>query len=309
MSRIDEALKRAAGVYPGRSTGRAAESTLKLADEVPLDQYLTEAPSQESVSARPTIDEPVSRPRVSVLSERPLVKATVAPDARLVIGSETDAVSVEQYRRLAATLHEVQVEKGLKTVMVTSAGPGEGKTVTVINLGLTLSESYGRRVLVIDSDLRRPSIHTMLGLANESGLGDLLREASAEPRIVEVTSKLSVVTAGPLRDNTQAGLASERMSAFLEAAVKRFDWVLLDSPPVGLISDAQILSQVVQGVIFVIRAGSTPYHLVEKALVDLGRDRVIGTVLNGVSHTVIPGTTYFSGYARYRDPGPQSPGR
>ena len=128
MSRIDEALKRAAGVYPGRTAGRAAESTLKLADEVPLDQYLAEAPAPESVKARPTtIDEPaIARPRVSAFAERPLVKVTIPPDAKLVIGPEVDAASVEQYRRLAAMLHEAQVEKGLKTVMVTSAGPGDG---------------------------------------------------------------------------------------------------------------------------------------------------------------------------------------
>ena len=154
MSRIDEALKRAAGVYPGRTAGRAAESTLKLADEVPLDQYLAEAPAPESVKARPTtIDEPaIARPRVSAFAERPLVKVTIPPDAKLVIGPEVDAASVEQYRRLAAMLHEAQVEKGLKTVMVTSAGPGDGKTLTVVNLGLTLSESYGRRVLLVDDN-------------------------------------------------------------------------------------------------------------------------------------------------------------
>src|SRR5512134_556647 len=110
MSRIDEALKRAAGAYPGRSPSRAAESTLKLADEVPLDQYLAEAPVQESVKARSTvIDEPVtSRPRVSAFAERPPVKVTIPPDAKLVIGPEVDGASVEQYRRLAATLHEAQ---------------------------------------------------------------------------------------------------------------------------------------------------------------------------------------------------------
>lgn len=303
MSRIDEALKRASGAYPGRTAGRASESALKLAEEVPLDQYLTEAPAQESVRARPSVDEPTSgRPRLDVFAERPLVKATIVPESKLVIGAEADAASVEQYRRLAATLHEAQVEKGLKTLMVTSAGPGDGKTLTVVNLGLTLSGSYGRRVLLIDGDLRRAAIHSVLGLSNETGLSDILLNAGAEPRILDVTPKLSVVTAGPMRDNAQAGLASERMSAFLEAAVKRFDWVLLDSPPVGLISDAQILSQQVQGVIFVIRAGSTPFALVEKALAALGRDRVVGTVLNGVSYTEIPGTTYYGGYAGYYRP-------
>jgi capsular exopolysaccharide synthesis family protein len=202
--------------------------------------------------------------------------------SKLVVGPETTAFFLEQYRRLAAVLHDAQVEKGLKTVMVTSAVPKEGKTLTVINLALTLSESYARRVLLIDADLRKPSIHEVLGTPNERGLSDLLRSDRVEPNIIAVSPKLSVLPAGSVRENPLAGLASARMRGLVDEIATKFDWVLLDAPPVGLLPDAQLLGKVAQAAVFVIRAGVTPYPVVERAITELGRDCIIGTVLNGI---------------------------
>ena len=117
-------------------------------------------------------------------------------------------VAVEQYRRLAATLHGLQVERGLKTLMVTSTVPEEGKTLTVANLALTLSESYKRRVLLIDADLRRPSIHQVFGLPNVTGLSDGLRSDRGQLPVLEVSVCLSVVTAGQPDANPMAKLTS-----------------------------------------------------------------------------------------------------
>src|SRR5688500_16007428 len=125
MSRIDEALKRAAGAHAGRSASRAAEPSRKLAHHFTLDQYPIEISAQERLVARVAINPPLSTiPNVSTGQEPQLFKEmSVASNAKLVVGSEADPVSVEQYRRLAATLHEAQVEKALKIVMVTSATP------------------------------------------------------------------------------------------------------------------------------------------------------------------------------------------
>ena len=117
--------------------------------------------------------------------------------------------------------------------MVTSAVPQEGKTLTVVNLALTLSESYGRRVLLIDADLRWPSVHELLDVPCDAGLSQALASTRRALPIVDVTPRLSVLPAGQPEPNPLAGLSSERMPAMLDEVQHRFDWVLLDSPPVG----------------------------------------------------------------------------
>jgi capsular exopolysaccharide synthesis family protein len=223
----------------------------------------------------------------------PRLSADITDKAKLVIGPEPNAFFIEQYRRLAAVLHDAQLEKGLKTVMVTSAVPKEGKTLTVVNLALTLSDSYARRVLLIDADLRKPSIHTVLGTPNERGLSDLLRSGGAEPHTIAVSPRLSLLPAGSVRENPLAGLASARMRAFVDDIAAKFDWVLLDAPPVGLLPDAQLIGRIAQATVLVIRAGVTPYPVIERAITELGRDCIIGTVLNGVDQIT---TDYYGHY-------------
>lgn len=300
MSRIDEALKRVGHGLPGRRGSRGAEAPLRLADELTLEQYPLEYPI---VANRP--ESPAKRVEVTPLAARQTVKSSVSPlvldaNTKVIIGAHRDDVTLEQYRRLAATLQEGQNERGLKTVMVTSAIPREGKTLTAVNLALTLSESYERRVLLVDADLRHPSIHGVLGIPNRKGLSEMLREGPAASAIVEVLPRLSVLTSGHLEQNPQAGLSSEYMRALIEDAARSFDWVILDTPPVGLVSDGQIVSRLAQAVIMVVRAASTPSALVEKAVAELGRDSIVGVVLNGVDEKVIPETGYYGDYYRSR---------
>jgi protein-tyrosine kinase len=301
MSRIDEALKRVSqGPVSPRAT-RASDAPLRLADELTIEQYPHESGATVGTATAP----PVARRRS--VGERPVTvpaRESIAPrfkidpdsNSKVIIGAERNHVSLEQYRRLAATLHEAQMERGLRTVMVTSAVPREGKTLTAINLALTLSGSYGRRVLLIDSDLRRPSIHDVLGVPNDKGLSDVFHSSAKELPIVQVSTLLSVLPAGRADQNPQAGLSSERLRVLLEEATERFDWVVVDTPPVGLVSDAQILARIIQAVVFVIRAGSTPFPLIEKAVSEVGRESIIGTVLNGVEADALPATTYYGGY-------------
>jgi capsular exopolysaccharide synthesis family protein len=203
-------------------------------------------------------------------------------ESKLVTSKGTNPASVEQYRRLASALFSLQRERTLKVVMVTSAAPREGKTLTSSNLALTFSELYGQRVLLIDGDLRRPSIHEVFGIPNTAGLSDGLVALDKRLQLVQVTPQLSVLPGGHPDANSMAGLISERMRAVLREATERFDWVILDSAPVGLISDARLMADLVDGVIVVIGAGSTPYHAIERAVEELGRDRIVGTVMNRV---------------------------
>ena len=163
MSRIDQALR----IREGASDTSAVSAK---PDPSALRQYSREAPER---SVRPEHKAESTAVRASGVPPAPKPAAALTKNSMLqarLVSSTPSAVSVEQYRRLAAALHDEQVESGLKTVMITSALPGDGKTLTVVNLALTLAESFARRVLVIDADLRLPTLHTTLEIPNHRGL-------------------------------------------------------------------------------------------------------------------------------------------
>jgi receptor protein-tyrosine kinase len=216
---------------------------------------------------------------------------------RLVVSPESEPFLVEQFRRLAATLHQAQSLNNIKTVMVTSASPADGKTLTAINLALILSESYGRRVLLIDADLRRPSIKDVSHMPNVMGLADGLRARTEQKLTVfRLTRNLSLLPAGRPDPDPMAGLTSNRMRRVLSDACSRFDWVVIDAPPVGTVADGKILAEMVDGVLLVVRAGQTGCALTRKSIEAVGRERILGVVLNGVAK---PEGRDYSGYYGY----------
>ena len=317
MSRIDRALR----IREGR-TGSLPGDVHDRHPDGPhaIQQYEREERSSVLHEARPLAEarahddaersEPALRPVEPVRRSRPDVESRPSParrakisvdgdaQARLVTGTSS-AVSVEQYRKLAAVLHEEQARTQLKTVIVTSAVPGEGKTLTVNNLALTLSEAYARRVLVIDADLRAPSLHTALNISNDRGLAEALNEDQPLP-FVQVSSTLTVLPAGTPGPTPLAGLSSARMAEILEECASKFDWVLIDTPPVGVLPDAQVLARLAGAVLFVVGAGATPAATVERAIVELGGpDAIFGVVLNRVEERRIPSANY---YGRYQTP-------
>jgi capsular exopolysaccharide synthesis family protein len=208
-----------------------------------------------------------------------------------VINERANPLAIVQYRRLAGALHDLQAARGLKTLMVTSALPNDGKTLTVANLALTLSESFARRVLLIDADLRRPSVHTLFRLRNERGLRDVLLSESEDIPLQELSANLSVLTAGRPDVNAMAAVTSDRMEDLIDTRSDEFDWTLLDAAPVPFMPDAELLARITGAALFVIAAGSTPYALVHKAMSALGPDSIVGTVLNRVANDAIPGGT------------------
>jgi capsular exopolysaccharide synthesis family protein len=217
----------------------------------------------------------------------------VGPEQKVVVDDDMLPGSREQYRRLAAALHQMQATTGLKVVMISSALASEGKTLTASNLALTLSESYRQRVLLIDADFRRPSLHTFFRIAGVPGLTDCLAAVTEQPLpLHRITPTLTLLPAGRPSSDPMAGLTSERMRRLIEEARSVFTWVIVDTPPVGLLTDANLLAATVDGALMVVRADSTPYPLVKRAVETLGADRILGVVLN--SATARP-----HGYADY----------
>jgi len=224
---------------------------------------------------------------------------------KLVISLTVPHAAVEQYRKLAASLHHAQLEKAIKVVMITSAAPGEGKTLTSTNLALTLSQSYRRNVLLIDADLRRPSVHSVFDVPNVLGLSDGLKsEAEQKLSLIQVSEHLTVLPAGRPDSDPMSGLTSDRMRRLVAEAAARFDWVLIDTPPVGFLSDANLLAAMVDVTLFVVRAGKSPFRLIQRALDAVGRNRIIGVVLNAVKESDdVVGYGYYGYYGHY---GPQT---
>lgn len=211
---------------------------------------------------------------------------------KLVVMRETDAAAVAQYRRLAAALRQAQTERAMKSVLVASAAAGEGTTLTAVNLALTLSEAGRGRVLLIDAHLRHPRVHELFQVSSGTGLSGRLRSATADPMpVVELTPSLTLLPAG--RPDADPGdlLGSDRMRALLAEASTSFDWIVLDTPPVALLPDTALLAPLVDGAILVIEAGKTPRATMDLAVDALGRDRLLGVVLNRASDSEVAGTT------------------
>ena len=269
--------------------------------------------------AEPVLDSPWNfvdaRPRPDVQLEPPL-SVQAEPDlsgriepgvaSRLVGPSTTHEGWVEQYRKLAATLYHTKLDRGLKTLLVTSALPNEGKTLTTTNLALTFSESYRQRVLLIDADLRRPSIRKMFGLPGDSGINDVLQpDAQTQPLVFQVSKHLSVLPAGRANADPMSALTSDRMRELVVQAAATFDWVIIDTPPVALLPDANLLAAMADGALFVVRSGLTPHISIQRAIAALGRDHILGIVLNRVHKKFLTagygyyGYYYYSGYRYY----------
>ena len=285
MGRLDDAMRRAA------EEGAASDSvsTLDLQQEQVVE-FPSEEPAQAAVEAE-LEPGPTLLPEVEV-SDRVVSEAV---DATRILADRVDAslstktvvdhamlpTSREQYRRLAASLHQAQGTKGFKVAMVASAVAGEGKTLTAANLALTLSESYRRNVLLIDADLRRPSLHTVFRLEGAPGLLDgLAANGETRLRLHKLSSRLTVLPAGEPTSDPIGALTSDRMRHLIAEARDVFDWVIIDTPPVGLLTDAALLASMADGILLVVKADSTAYDLVNRALDLIGRERVIGVVLN-----------------------------
>jgi capsular exopolysaccharide synthesis family protein len=201
-------------------------------------------------------------------------------DPRLIVHPDADPVFVEQYRRLGAALHQAQVQRGIRTVMVTSAVAAEGKTLSATNLALTLSHCFKKRVLLVDGDLRKPSIHRLLQIENRVGLSDLLRRPSESWRAQTLTPALSVITGGNQDADPVALLTSGAWQRLLAETRDRFDWVVVDTSPIVLFPDAELFADGIEGCVLVVDAEATTSPAAVAAVAAIGASRILGVVLN-----------------------------
>ena len=207
---------------------------------------------------------------------------TVRLNPLLVAGLAPKSLAAEQYRQLRTRLAHAEGAQNLRTVLVTSPQKGEGKSITSANLALTMAQEMHRRVVIIEADLRKPSLRHLFGLPAGLGLAEYLSGAAELNEVMRFLPdhNLTVIDAGGSPANPAELLGSTAMRRLLDQLRSRFDRVILDTPPVLPLADVAVLAPLVDGALMVVRAGVTPKPAIENALRAFDSSRLLGVVLN-----------------------------
>ena len=224
--------------------------------------------------------------------KEPTQKGGYPSDRYVVAMDDRHSVSAEQYRVLAARLEGLWRQPDFQKIAVTSALPGEGKTITSINVAYILARDFGRRVLLIDGDLRRPSLWRYVGAKPSTGLTDVLEKRQSPEEVVRPLrhENLAIVEAGLTALNSTRLWKSSEITHLLAYFEKHYDYLIVDTPPVLTVVDTTLIADVVDGVVVVVRSGMTPKGALQKALGALPRSKLVGTVLNGAP---MPPSAYY----------------
>ena len=218
-------------------------------------------------------------------------------EPRLVAITHPHSTYCEEYRSLRTqVLHKSQRQK-LQSIVVASANPGEGKSVTALNLSWLLAQTDGVTALIIDSDLRMPSLTDYLGIETDKGLSDILSgHATLRESIIRLEpAGLHLLPGGEARSDVAELISGPKFKEILREAKEIFDYVIIDAPPLGIFTDASVLINHADGAMLVIRAGRTKYSEINHVLENLPRDRMLGVVLNQ-SEDVMDESHYNYGY-------------
>jgi non-specific protein-tyrosine kinase len=211
------------------------------------------------------------------------VTTNSSPERTLITLRDPGSAAAEAYRTLRTNIQFSSLDRSLKTLLITSTAPDEGKSVTLANLAVTMAQAE-QRVLMVDCDLRRPSLHSIFGLSNEQGLTSAILEQGEGELPIQATAVpgLSLLASGPLPPRPADLLGSRRMVALLERMRASADIVLIDTPPVVAVTDAAVLAPQVDGVLLVLQAGHTRRDRAREArqILEKVKAHIIGVVLN-----------------------------
>lgn len=219
-----------------------------------------------------------------------------SPNETLITYHDHKSPISEAFRTLRTNLQYSAVDRELKTILVTSAGPGEGKSTISANLAIAIAQS-GKKVIVADADLRRPVLHKIFGADNPVGMTNMLVNGPSDECILDIgIPNLRIITSGPLPPNPAEMLASGMMEKVIAHLKEKADIVLFDCPPVIAVTDVPVLSRKVDGVLLVVRLGQVGRDLLLRAKMQLDKvqARILGVVANGV--TVSNGYGYYYYY-------------
>lgn len=303
MSRIHEALKKAEqerSTTPGSEIGPLPQQPVII--PAPAGKAGPSTLANEALSAIP---EASSSSATSVEYLRfDELRARCAhpqwhpdPNLNVFLNPALSQHAAEQFRTLRSRLYQLRSNQPLRTVLITSSVPAEGKTFVTNNLAHAIVRQPDRRALIIDADLRCARLHVPLGAPAAPGLTDYLRGEVDEMSIIQhgIEGNLCFIPGGNEVTNPSELLSNGQLKKLLDRLAPVFDWVLLDSPPCVPVADASILADMCDGVLLVVKAGSTPLEVAQKACQELSGRNVAGVVLNAAVELPAYGSHYYYG--------------
>ena len=270
MSRIHEALKRAEQERGG---------------QVGLDQ-IAETSMPPAMAGRMTTGVAADAPMTFEALQARTARLPWNPDTKtmLFFGGADQAVGKEEMRTLRSRLYQLRERKPLKKILITSALPKEGKTFLAANLAQVLVQQRGRRALLIDCDLRAARLHQSLGTSVQPGLSDYLLGEKDEISVIQQgpMENLFLIPGGQPVSNAAELVANGRLKTLMGRMESMFDWIIVDSPPAALVSDASLLANYCDGVLMVVRSNATPAEAARRARLEFAPEQLLGVVLNGI---------------------------
>ena len=292
MSRIHQALSKAARERANQNGSTTSADIAEIAAEVSGIGAQAEK-LQVVLPQSPEVEAPASRLQRSTTD---FVRSEWELDPRfdaLAAGAK-DKAGAECFRTLKSRLHQVADTRPLRRIMVTSSVPSEGKSFVCANLAHAMAQ-HNRRVLLIEADLRIPTLHTMFSAPRSPGLSNYLRGESDEYATISVGKRNNMyfMSAGDEVANPSELFLGDRMKELMRFASESFDWVIVDSPPTLPVHDPSLLADLCDGVLFVVRAAATDFELVSKAAAEFRQKNLLGVVFNHVEKAESYGQYYY----------------
>jgi capsular exopolysaccharide synthesis family protein len=288
MSHIFDALQRSEAEGSGSEPSslnvatellQAAEEKMRAADKGARERSLSPSPSES----------------FDRLDQCPTLPVIVPPNSRLVSIGKEQSLGAEKFRFLAVRLRQLQQTRPLKKILITSTIPQEGKSTVAANLACTLARRKPQKTLLLEGDLRRPTVAAQFGMGNVPGLCEWLQNQTTSPNIYRLESLgLWVLPAGRAPENPLELMQSGKLALLMEQLVAWFDWIVIDSPPVLPLADTSIWGRLADGILLVTRKGITEKQQLQKGLEALEQSKLLGALVN--SSTDAAHTDYYQRY-------------
>jgi capsular exopolysaccharide synthesis family protein len=270
--------------------------------ELPAARELLEVVERNTGKPAP----PSERPKTNVPLDPPrqfqTARVLLPPESKLVSVTDVESLAAEKFRFLGIRLRHLQQKRPLKCILITSSLAGEGKSTVAGNLACALAGSKQQKVLLVDGDLRRPSLAEQLGLGEPPGLREVLENESDPATNVYRLESLGlwILPAGKPSRNPVEILQQGKLSALMKRLENGFDWIVIDSPPVLPLADTSIWIRLADAVLLVTRPGTTAKRQLQRSLEAIEQSKLLGAVLNGSTEAVANNYYYYS--ARSADP-------
>ncbi len=286
MGKVSKALNKVESIIEPDNTSPASF-------QEPQETYVTPAKNNKKVKIEPKTASPPSQTVGSIENW----------NERLVNTIEKFSGVAESFKKLRTTILHPESGNPPQSIMVLSSDPQEGKSFVCANLGTSFAQSVEHHALMIDCDLRRPSLQGLFGLKHQKGLTNYLRDEESISNLIFSTGlpKLSIIPSGLPPDNPSELLSSNKMSTMIEELTSKYDnrLILLDTPPFHAASEALVLSQLVDKVVLVVRWGKSGRENVKKMTDIIGREKIIGVVFNAFESNIIDRKVQGVGYHNY----------